>query len=208
MSEIHKKAYPALFAEVASGRKTFDLRLADFDCKPGDILVLDEVSEADKKPTGRSIRKRIGYVLRTKELDFFSPEDIAAYGYQVMSLSDENNTSNETDAAAHIASSLSKLQERALEVRRQYTELNLRDGHDTWGGKEYVMGFIGDVGDLMKIVMAKENLRGMEDVDRKLAHELSDCLWSVLVLASYYGIQLEKEFLKTMDELEQRIANS
>jgi len=94
MSEIHKKAYPALFDEVASGRKTFDLRLADFECKPGDILVLDEVREGDKQPTGRSLRKKVGYVLKTKDLDFFSPEDVAAYGYQVMSLSDE---ADETD---------------------------------------------------------------------------------------------------------------
>lgn len=89
MSEIHKKAFSALFAEVASGRKTFDLRLADFNCKPGDILILDEVDEVDMRPTGRSVRKRVGYVLKTKDLDFFSAEDIQAYGYQVMSLLDE-----------------------------------------------------------------------------------------------------------------------
>ena len=46
----------------------------------------------------------------------------------------------------------------------------------------------------------------MDDVDAKLAHELSDCLWSVLVLADKYGIDLATEFNKTMDELEARIA--
>jgi hypothetical protein len=91
MSEIHKKAYPELFAEVASGRKTFDLRLADFECKPGDILVLDEVTKGDKNPTGRSLRKKVGYVLKTKDLDFFSSEDVDAYGFQVMSLLDEKD---------------------------------------------------------------------------------------------------------------------
>jgi NTP pyrophosphatase (non-canonical NTP hydrolase) len=45
----------------------------------------------------------------------------------------------------------------------------------------------------------------MDDIDTKLAHELSDCLWSVLVLASKYNIDLETEFLKTMDELDKRI---
>lgn len=90
MKEIHKKCYPELFDEVLSGRKAFDLRIADFDCQPGDILVLDEVSEADKQPTGRSIRKKVGYVLKTKQLDFFAPEDVEAYGYQVMSLLDED----------------------------------------------------------------------------------------------------------------------
>lgn len=91
MNEIRKKAYPALFSEVLNGSKTFDLRLADFDCQPGDVLVLDEVNESDKTPTGRSLRKRVGYVLKTKELDFFDASDIAQYGFQVMSLLDEES---------------------------------------------------------------------------------------------------------------------
>jgi NTP pyrophosphatase (non-canonical NTP hydrolase) len=66
-------------------------------------------------------------------------------------------------------------------------------------------GFVGDVGDLSKIIMAKHGLRNMEDVDEKLAHELSDCLWSILVLASKYGIDLPNEFMKTMDFLDKSI---
>lgn len=68
-------------------------------------------------------------------------------------------------------------------------------------------GFVGDVGDLSKIIMAKHGLRDMEDVDEKLAHELSDCLWCILVLAHKYDINLSKEFMKTMDVLDARIDN-
>jgi NTP pyrophosphatase (non-canonical NTP hydrolase) len=56
--------------------------------------------------------------------------------------------------------------------------------------------------------MAKNGARHVDDVDRKLAHELSDCLWSVLVLAKLYDLDLEKEFLKTMDELQQGTAGN
>lgn len=66
-------------------------------------------------------------------------------------------------------------------------------------------GFVGDVGDLSKIVMAKSGHRSMDNVDEKLRHELSDCLWSVLVLANYYDIDLESQFVKSMDELETRV---
>ena len=66
-------------------------------------------------------------------------------------------------------------------------------------------GFVGDVGDLMKLTMSKAGIRNIEDVDNKLAHELSDCLWSILVLASKYNIDLEQAFMETMDELEGRI---
>ena len=47
--------------------------------------------------------------------------------------------------------------------------------------------------------------RDIEDVDNKLAHELSDCLWSILVLAKKYDADLEASFLKTMDDLEKKI---
>jgi hypothetical protein len=86
MSEIRKKAYSALFAEVLSGSKTFDVRIANFDCRPGDVLVLDEVNETTKQPTGRTIRKKVGYVFKTKDVDFWPDEAIKQYGYQVISL--------------------------------------------------------------------------------------------------------------------------
>jgi len=103
-------------------------------------------------------------------------------------------------------SDLQDLQQRALAIRDKYAALNKKDGHDVWNGKEFMMGFVGDVGDLTKLVMAKENLRHIDDVDTRLAHELSDCLWCVFVLAQQYGVDIEKEFLKTMDQLDQRIA--
>jgi NTP pyrophosphatase (non-canonical NTP hydrolase) len=105
-----------------------------------------------------------------------------------------------------MVSDLKDLQARALEVRRRYNELNHRDGHDVWGPKDYAIGFVGDVGALMKLVMAKENMRNIDDVDVELRHELADCLWSVFVLANHYNIDLEKEFMRTMGHLEKRIA--
>lgn len=98
------------------------------------------------------------------------------------------------------------LLKRAVEVRKQYDQLNQAEGRATWNGQDFMAGFVGDVGDLSKIIMAKNGLRSLEDVDAKLAHELSDCLWSVLVLADYYKIDLAAEFTRTMDGLEARIA--
>lgn len=93
---------------------------------------------------------------------------------------------------------------RAIEVRQKYDELNAKRGV-IWTEQNLMSGFVGDVGDLSKIIMAKHGLRGMDDIDAKLAHELSDCLWSVLVIADKYKIDLASEFLKTMDGLDKRI---
>jgi len=37
-----KKIWPKYFQKILEGDKTFELRLADFECNPGDILVLKE----------------------------------------------------------------------------------------------------------------------------------------------------------------------
>lgn len=105
-------------------------------------------------------------------------------------------------------SDLKDLLEQAEVIRLQYQELNAKQGKDTWGIRDYAMGFVGDVGDLQKLVMAKENLRDIPDVDAKLAHELADCLWSILVIAGYYDLDLEKEFKQTMATIADRIAGA
>lgn len=96
------------------------------------------------------------------------------------------------------------LLKRAVEVRTKYDQLNAKRGV-VWNEQNLMSGFVGDVGDLSKIIMAKHGLRGMDDVDAKLAHELADCLWSVLVLADKYGIDLAQEFNNTMNTLDKRI---
>ena len=48
-------------------------------------------------------------------------------------------------------------------------------------------------------------IRRIPDADQKLAHELADCLWSVLVLSELSSVDLERAFFQTMDELEQSL---
>jgi NTP pyrophosphatase (non-canonical NTP hydrolase) len=100
---------------------------------------------------------------------------------------------------------LSQLTERAMQLRERFAEKERTQAGRAWTREELMQGFVVDVGDLMKLVMAKSGARTVDDVDRKLAHELSDCLWSVLVLAKLYDVDLEKEFLGTMAELETKL---
>jgi NTP pyrophosphatase (non-canonical NTP hydrolase) len=102
-------------------------------------------------------------------------------------------------------SEISDLMKRAEEIREKYEKLNALNGMEAWRIRDYAMGFVGDVGELQELVMAKENLRKVDDVDAKLGHELADCLWSILVISNYYGVDLAKEFEKTMQMIEKRI---
>jgi len=100
---------------------------------------------------------------------------------------------------------LTALTIRARRVRDLYAALETKRGRRPWNRAELAQGFVGDVGDLMKLLMAKDGLRPAEKLDARLAHEFGDCLWSLLVLADASGVNLETAFLHTMDELDQRL---
>ncbi|HEV2402599.1 MAG TPA: hypothetical protein VGS08_00170 [Candidatus Saccharimonadales bacterium] len=61
------------------------------------------------------------------------------------------------------------------------------------------------MGDLAKLVQASEGVRRVEDLDDALGYELSDCMWSAIILANKLGIDLEKAFVRTMDELDSNL---
>jgi hypothetical protein len=86
---IEKKILTEYFNKIISGEKTYELRLADWDCQPGDILVLNEIDTDTKQLTGRKLRRKVGYVGRTKDGSFWTKEEIEKYGYQIISLLNE-----------------------------------------------------------------------------------------------------------------------
>jgi NTP pyrophosphatase (non-canonical NTP hydrolase) len=98
------------------------------------------------------------------------------------------------------------LAERALEVRRRYAALERERYGREWSGEDLMLGFVKDVGDLARLVQAKEGAREADELDAALAHELADCLWSLIVLADRYGLDLEQAFAATMSDLEARLA--
>ena len=59
---IEKKILPQYFTEVQSGKKNFELRKDEDNIQEGDILVLNEFN--DGSSTGRSVIRRVTYVLR------------------------------------------------------------------------------------------------------------------------------------------------
>jgi ASC-1-like (ASCH) protein len=89
MKKVEKKVWPEYFQEIFNGKKTFELRLNDFDIKEGDILILREYDPKTKEYTGRKLEKDVGYVGKWKidDLTMFWPrKDIDNKGIQVISL--------------------------------------------------------------------------------------------------------------------------
>ena len=100
---------------------------------------------------------------------------------------------------------LPELSSRAVSVRQRFAALETAKYGRPWTREDVAMGLVGDIGDLMKHVMAHQGIRKMPGSEERIAHELADCLWSILVLAEMYGIGLEGAFLRTMDDIEAHI---
>ena len=61
---------------MSSGKKKFELRLADFDINEGDNLVLEEWDPKTKEYTGGTIEKKVSFLLKFKLDDFGQGQEI------------------------------------------------------------------------------------------------------------------------------------
>lgn len=89
MQKISKKILPEYFQLILDGKKTFELRLNDFDIEEGDVLILKEWDKNSGVYTGREIEKTVGHVKKFKidDLTIFYPiEEIESKGLQIISL--------------------------------------------------------------------------------------------------------------------------
>jgi len=83
--KIYKKILPEYFQKILEGTKKHEVRLADWECNEGDVLVLQEVDSDTKELTGREIEKEVRSVWRTKDGSFWPKEEVEEYGYQIIS---------------------------------------------------------------------------------------------------------------------------
>jgi ASC-1-like (ASCH) protein len=80
-----KKVWPEYFQNILAGKKTYELRLADWDCHEGDLLLLREWDPITEEYTGREIEKIVTHVGKTKDMNFWPKEAVERYGYQIIS---------------------------------------------------------------------------------------------------------------------------
>ena len=100
------------------------------------------------------------------------------------------------------------MQARARAVRAKYAAVEADRFGRPWTAEEIMLGFLGDVGDLAKLVQGKAGVRPRDDIDAALAHELADCMWAVVTLADTYDVDLESAFDHTMRQLSDHLDES
>lgn len=84
--KIVKKVNKEYFELILKGIKKYELRLNDFECEPGDILVLVEKDPLSGELTGRKVEKKVTMVRKFKleELSY-KKEEIEDVGLQIIS---------------------------------------------------------------------------------------------------------------------------
>lgn len=84
---IEKKVWPEYFQAIIDGKKSYELRLADFEINAGDILILQEWDPQTQEYTGREVEKEVTYVGKFTIDNLFWPEsEIRKHGLQIISL--------------------------------------------------------------------------------------------------------------------------
>lgn len=88
MAIIEKKIWPEYFDEVRTGKRRVEIRLADFDLKGGDTLVLKEWNPRSKEFTGRKTKFKVRKVFKIPEdlIGFYPLKYIKKYGIYVIEL--------------------------------------------------------------------------------------------------------------------------
>ena len=91
MAIIKKKCWPEFFEKFCSGERTLELRLADFDLKTGDTLIMQEYNPETKQYTGREASFICKKVEKSAQdpLQFYKVEDVKKYGFWIIELDKE-----------------------------------------------------------------------------------------------------------------------
>ena len=95
-----------------------------------------------------------------------------------------------------------KLLNRAMDLRNQYEKKEQKLYGAVSTDEDVAQGFLGDVNNLTKLVMAQHGKRVIANSSEKLSAQLAHCLWSLIVLSKMHNVDLEQSFMEAMDRLE------
>lgn len=102
--------------------------------------------------------------------------------------------------------SLKDLQARALEIKELYDRINSIESGHVWRREDYVRGLLVDVGELVELTMAADGVRRPPpNLPDRLSHEIADCLWSLIIIAHEYNIDLGPAFNKQTEKMAKKL---
>lgn len=95
------------------------------------------------------------------------------------------------------------MQTRAVQLRERFAAFEQATYGQEWTTNDLVIGLVKDVGDLAEIVQRLEGKRPTRSTSPRadLEHELGDCLWSLLVIADRFDIDVAQAYENTIGDI-------
>ncbi len=218
--EIEKKVWPAYFQKILDGDKTFEVRLADWECNPGDTLILKEWDPEKKGYTGRSIKVKVTYVSKSKNWKSWPEEDIEKYGFQVIGFEPVFQErvrgfmiKNGLDEGFTVYHRFIDLVNELGEVGKEILKA------DDYGRRPLNLALEGSrrepKGEQKKELKEKRELeeqrelRELEDrIKDRIEDEIGDAFYSLITLANAFNVDLVSALDKTLEKYGRRIRKS
>jgi len=178
--QIKKKTWPKEFQETLDGKKNTDVRLADFDVKEGDELILEEYNPETKQYTGRVIAKKIKNLTKVKLGDFHTPEQIKQFGHWIIEL--EN-------------SGIKNYQELCKTTAKAFDNKDVEIA--TWG-----LGIAGEAGDVAGCI--KKTIGHKDNQLPGIRENLGDTMWYMAMICNFFGWDMQKILDENIAKLKAR----
>jgi NTP pyrophosphatase (non-canonical NTP hydrolase) len=104
---------------------------------------------------------------------------------------------------------LAEASARANEVRKLYHRLEESNHGTRWSRQEDMVGFLYDIGELGRLLMANEGRWVHEgDTRKELQDKLAECLWWILVLSDRLDIDITQAYLSKVKDLQAGLSAS
>ena len=189
MTEIKKKTWPGYFNLVLSGKKKVEIRLADFDIKAGDTLVLEEYDPETKTYSGRTIKRKAKSIIKFNPTMMHRYEDMKDFGFYIIDIEDETNQNNIINNIEQSSSlNIQEAQTKVDELIQAY------GGY--WQPLSMLARLVEETGELSRAMNIKfgNKKSKFEGDGKEVEKEMSDVLITLLAIANMQKIDLSKEF--------------
>lgn len=100
---------------------------------------------------------------------------------------------------------IKQLNQKTQKVKRAYDDFRRKQGERAWMTSDYAEALVGDVGDLMKLVVKRRRKGASKAINRDIGKELADCLYMIMAMAQELDIDLEEEYKVNLEFLEQNL---
>ncbi|MFI0490352.1 MazG-like protein [Flavobacterium sp.] len=99
---------------------------------------------------------------------------------------------------------LKEIKERALKIRKQYHQLEIKHHGREWTVEKDALAFLTDAGLVGRYTMSQQGTWLKPNTDAELKHKLGECIWWLTVLADRMDIDINEsveDFLTKTEQL-------